>query len=143
MSNRAIHTFVGPLFQIREPGKSRRAWKWAYSVVQSYGSPFTIKFDTRVEASAHRAKMLKSNEPHTYPVSSHKVLTGVQAAINQVYEDGIKQTYEPPLVVIDSLATIQQQGVSVVDKFELPHPDSMPDGWWATACLDGQEPLEK
>jgi hypothetical protein len=90
-SNRAVHTFVGPLFQIREPGKPQRAWKWAYRVVQSAGAPFPFTFVTKGQASTHRTQMLKSNEPSTYHVSSDKLLTGIQETLNQQFEDATFQ----------------------------------------------------
>jgi hypothetical protein len=91
MSKRKLHTFVGPLFQIREAGVSRRAWKWAYRVVQSVGAPFTLKFETKWEAKASRDLTLKDANLTTYPVSSEKLLTGVQETLNQLFEDATFQ----------------------------------------------------
>jgi hypothetical protein len=124
MSNRAVHTFVGPSFQIGDPAKPQRAWKWAYSAVRSYGSPFTIKFTTRLEAIKQRSQVLKSNEPSTYPVSSHKLLTGVQNALNQIYEDATFKT--PPTPVVDD-APMFDLGPDLDAMVEMPGPDRVSD----------------
>jgi hypothetical protein len=58
--------------------------------------------------------MLKDGNLTTYPVPSHKLLTGVQDAINQVYEDAtfhpnpeaIPQSYEPMDVFEDPSLTV-------------------------------------
>jgi hypothetical protein len=96
--------------------------RWAFNVVQSFGHPFLMTFDSKEEASTCRKGTL--GELSAHPVSSEKLLTAIQEALNEqheaalIYEGvksvndvyqlhtsiGLQQPYTPGQFVIPELA---------------------------------------